>query len=228
MSGLAGFVIGFLCSAPFAAPYIAVGFSHGNMARGMGKFLLIVLSAAVVCAAVGLKAGASIGARWERRHRQHRRVQPESREDEARAPVPAGPPVTSPTRARDWSIRYDGARVDARAFAMLAQRVWPRDYAEERIAEALERTVNIGAWDGEQLVGSVRVLTDGYLFATVPEILVDPDYRRRGIGRELMQRALRVSPRRTLFLGAQIESTRFFESLGAVRGPVGFTLKATE
>jgi GNAT superfamily N-acetyltransferase len=39
-------------------------------------------------------------------------------------------------------------------------------------------------------VGCVRVLTDGYFFATIPEILVLPVYRRRGIGWELMWRAV--------------------------------------
>jgi len=32
---------------------------------------------------------------------------------------------------------------------------------------ALTRTTNIGAWDDQRLVGAVRVLTDGYFFATV-------------------------------------------------------------
>jgi len=59
----------------------------------------------------------------------------------------------------------------------------------EPATTALTRTTNIGAWDNDRLVGAVRVLTDGYFVATVPEILVDPDYQRRGIGRELMSRA---------------------------------------
>src|SRR5215510_3357501 len=56
----------------------------------------------------------------------------------------------------------------------LAQRVWPRPYARDEAAAALTRTINVGAWDGDRLVGSVRVLTDGYFFATIPEVLVDP------------------------------------------------------
>jgi ribosomal protein S18 acetylase RimI-like enzyme len=44
----------------------------------------------------------------------------------------------------------------------------------------------------------VRVLSDGYFFSTVPEVIVDPEYRRRGIGRELMRRALEVAPSRAL------------------------------
>src|SRR5262249_34964557 len=85
-------------------------------------------------------------------------------------------------------------------FLSLANRVWPRDYDVVRAADAIARTINIGAWDGGRLVGAVRVLSDGYLFSTVPEILVDPQYLRR---------------------------VRFFERIGCTRGPVGFVLRKT-
>lgn len=107
-------------------------------------------------------------------------------------------------------------------FLALARRVWPREYDEAPAKEALQRTMNIGAWDGGRLVGAVRVLTDGYFFATIPEILVDPEYQRRGIGRELMHRAVALAPRNKLFFGAQPQSVGFFERLGCARGPVGF------
>ena len=64
----------------------------------------------------------------------------------------------------------------ARDFLALAQRVWPRAYELEAAAAALTRTVNLGAWSQGTLVGSVRLLTDGYFYATIPEILVAPEY----------------------------------------------------
>ena len=116
--------------------------------------------------------------------------------------------------------------VAADQFLALAQAVWPRDwYDPSTISLALERTTNMGAFDGQRLVGCVRALTDGYLFATVPELLVHPDYQRQGIGRELMRRAVSAAPRQGLFLGAQPQSVAFFERIGAVRGPVGFVLR---
>src|SRR5690349_8201797 len=106
-------------------------------------------------------------------------------------------------------IRLDDTGFSAEAFLTLAQRVWPRDYDRERTKAALTKTSNIGAWDADQLVGAVRVLTDGYFFACVSEILVDPAYQRRGLGRALMTRALEIAPRGKLFLGAQPQSVGF-------------------
>lgn len=114
----------------------------------------------------------------------------------------------------------------AEEFIALANRVWPGNYDLAHTREALARTSNIGAWNGSRLVGSVRVLTDGYLFATVPEILVDPDYQRRGIGRELMRLAVENSSRGALFFGAQPQSVGFFERIGCTPGPVGFVMRA--
>jgi ribosomal protein S18 acetylase RimI-like enzyme len=123
-------------------------------------------------------------------------------------------------------IRYSDG-FSAAAFLGLAREVWPRDYDESAVASSLGVTTNIGAWDGDALVGSVRVLTDGHLFATVPELLVDPGYRRRGIGRELMSRAVAVAPRGKLFFGAQPESVGFFKHIGATPGPSGFEFKTS-
>lgn len=71
-------------------------------------------------------------------------------------------------------------------------------------------------------MGSVRVLSDGYLFNAVAEVLVDPEFRRRGIGRALMHRALALAPGGRLFFGAQPGNELFFEQCGFRRGPVGF------
>jgi len=104
------------------------------------------------------------------------------------------------------------------AFLALARRVWPRDYDMARTAVALTKTINIGAWLGGRLVGSVRVLSDGYFFNTVPEVIVDPDYQRQGIGRELMHRAVDLAPGGRLFFGARPGNERFFERSGFQRG----------
>jgi GNAT superfamily N-acetyltransferase len=108
------------------------------------------------------------------------------------------------------------------AFIGLAKRIWDRDYDVAQTEAALKSTINVGAWSGDRLVGSVRVLSDGYFFSTVPEVMVDPEFRRQGVGKELMRRALALAPGGVLYLGAQPGQEWFFEQAGFRRGPTGY------
>src|SRR5688572_26781530 len=101
----------------------------------------------------------------------------------------------------------------AHDFLALARRIWPRHYDSDKTTAALRRTINITARFNGQLIGAVRVLTDGYFFGTIPEILVDPSHQRHGIGSRLMQLAWERSPT-SLFFGAQPGNEPFFEKLG--------------
>lgn len=114
--------------------------------------------------------------------------------------------------------------LDAQEFIELAQRVWPRAYDLERTQEALRKTINVTARHNGALVGCVRVLSDGYYFGTVPEIMVHPEVRGQGIGRRLMTMAWDHSPT-SLFFGARAGNEGFFEKLGFQRGMTSFARK---
>ena len=117
------------------------------------------------------------------------------------------------------SIRYAGTEVKltASSFLGLVQKVWPGDYRPERVQEALAKTQNFTAWEGGSLVGCVRLLSDGYFFSTITEILVDPSYQRMGVGAHLMEMAWKASPG-SLSFGVQPGNEAFFKKLGFSRG----------
>src|SRR5574341_1232765 len=46
------------------------------------------------------------------------------------------------------------------------------------------------AYDGEQLVGFGRVLTDGVLHAMIYDMIVHTDYQGHGIGTQILQRLI--------------------------------------
>ena len=118
--------------------------------------------------------------------------------------------------------RIGEAALQVEPFIALAKRIWQREYDAAKTTAALKSTINIGAWSGDRLVGSVRVLSDGYFYSTVPEVMVDPEFRKHGIGAELMKRALEAAPGGVLFLGAQPGNETFFERAGFRRGPTGY------
>ncbi|MEL6194940.1 MAG: GNAT family N-acetyltransferase [Bacteroidota bacterium] len=111
------------------------------------------------------------------------------------------------------TYRIDDSSLNEKDFLQLVMAVWPGTYDMQKLQLALENTINFTAWDGEVLVGCARLLTDGYLFSTLTEILVRPDYQGKGIGRVLMEMVYEASPS-TLSFGVQPQNEAFFEKLG--------------
>ena len=69
--------------------------------------------------------------------------------------------------------------LDAVVFIPFANKIWPGDYDLDKTQTALSKTQNITAYDGKTLVGVLRILTDGYFFGTITELLVHPEYQNR-------------------------------------------------
>ena len=98
------------------------------------------------------------------------------------------------------------------------------DYDAARTQEALHRTPNLTAYDGGQLVGCLRILTDGCYFGTITELLVLPAYQGRGIGSTLLRLAREHTPTQ-LYFGAQPGAEAFYEKNGCRRGLPAYTIE---
>ena len=77
--------------------------------------------------------------------------------------------------------KVDDRQLDAALFIPFANQVWPGEYDEDKTQHALSRTMNITAYDGKALVGCLRILSDGYYFGTITELLVLPAYQGRDV-----------------------------------------------
>ena len=119
--------------------------------------------------------------------------------------------------------RVDDRALSAAQFLAFVQQVWPGDYDAARTQEALRRTLNLTAYDGGQLVGCLRILSDGYYFGTITELLVLPAYWRRGIGSQLLRLARENAPT-LLYFGAQPGLEPFYERNGCRRSLQSYEL----
>lgn len=86
---------------------------------------------------------------------------------------------------------YSERPISAQAVRQLYDAVdwWP-DRTIKQIEAVLEHDVAVGAWDGDRLVGFARALSDGHFRAYIEDVMVHPDYRRRGIADRMLQRLL--------------------------------------
>lgn len=226
MSAFFGFLLGFLGSAPIAWPYLQVGFQTAEIVKGFAWFIGITFGAGVVLGVAGLGVGRALGWLWENSHRVVRRAKGQEFALAAapRSHVPYDPPrraATVPSAASSSNIRYAvGVAAEAFAELMISSRVVAPDLG--RLQQAMTQTTNIGAWDGARLVGALRVLSDGYEWTVVTDIIVDPGYRRRGIGKELMQRAAAGAAGKFAVARIPPGTEGFFRALDALPDYDGF------
>ena len=120
--------------------------------------------------------------------------------------------------------RADDRELQATIFIEFVNQVWPGNYDMERTQDALSKTINITAYDGERLVGCLRILTDGCYFGTITELLVLPEYQRRGIGSRLLQLARDSAPT-MLYFGAQPGVEAFYEKNGCEKGLQSYVIR---
>lgn len=112
--------------------------------------------------------------------------------------------------------KIDDQKLKASVFIPFVNRIWPGDYDMGKTQSALSKTLNITAYDGETLVGCLRILSDGYYFGTITELLILPEYQRQGIGSELLRLAGEHTPS-LLYFGAQPGLEPFYEKNGCQR-----------
>lgn len=118
----------------------------------------------------------------------------------------------------------DDKQLDASVFLSFVNRIWPGSYDAQRTQNALSKTLNITAYDGAKLVGCLRILSDGYYFGTITELLVLPEYQNRGIGSSLLQLAKANTPT-MLYFGSQPGVEGFYEKNGCRKGMQSFIIE---
>lgn len=80
----------------------------------------------------------------------------------------------------------------------------------------------LGAWEGDILTGLVRAVGDGVSVLYGQDLLVRPEYQRRGIDRRLLEAMLDAYPhvrQRLLMTDGTPQTLAFYRALGFV--PVG-------
>lgn len=115
----------------------------------------------------------------------------------------------------------------AAAFIAFANQIWQGDYDPEKTTAALSKTQNITAYDGDKLVGCLRILSDGYFFGTITELLVLPNYQKQGIGSKLLELARKHAPS-LLYFGAQPGLESFYEKNGCQKSLQSYIIKKPE
>ena len=114
---------------------------------------------------------------------------------------------------------------EAAYFELFETTGWNRDYQANR--DEFYRVLNdswyvLSAYDKKRLVGLGRILSDGLLHAVIFDVIVHPDYKGCGIGREIMRRLVnkcKAHKIRDIQLFCAKGKVGFYEKCGFIKRP---------
>lgn len=87
----------------------------------------------------------------------------------------------------DIEISDDPGRLHpAAVLQLLKDAYWAQGRSLETQQTALANSLNFGVYQNERLIGHARVVTDGATFAWLCDVIIDPEFRGRGLGKQLV------------------------------------------
>lgn len=90
----------------------------------------------------------------------------------------------------------------------------PHDRPDEALAAWQQSWPTLVAMEGERVTGFVRGITDGEITMYIAELLVEPDYQGKGIGRLLLDACHALFPHTRLDLISTEEAIPFYKAIG--------------
>lgn len=123
---------------------------------------------------------------------------------------------------------YMDKKVDFNKLIVLFNQVGWNDKTEDtsRLRTMVESSqIVVTAWDKEEMVGFARCTTDYVFNAQINNVVVDANYRGKGIGKELINKIVDTSKQVTYILRGDIENERFYKEIGFEDAPLSLVYK---
>ncbi len=115
----------------------------------------------------------------------------------------------------EWTNRYN--ELTAEEFISLWESVWGQGPTIEQTELAMKHTLfRISVWDRDRIVGMARMIGDLGLDYYIKDVVVRPEYQRKGIGRMMIQELLKFIEENG------VSGTEIFVELCAVPDKVPF------
>lgn len=116
-------------------------------------------------------------------------------------------------------IQLDDQIQEDEVLALYNANEWSSAQKPEQLLPALRNSHSlVTARDNGRLIGIANAISDGHLVVYYPHMLIHPDYHRRGVGRQMMQK---IQTRYTHFhqqmLVADGDALDFYSALGFER-----------
>jgi ribosomal protein S18 acetylase RimI-like enzyme len=115
------------------------------------------------------------------------------------------------------SLRFsnDVSEIDWDALVVVFKRAPLGERTAEKLRAAfLNSSIRCFVWQADQLIGAGRAITDGVTYAAIFDVVLLPEFQRKGIGSQIMDRLAIASKAPNIILHASPGKEGFYRKLG--------------
>lgn len=115
------------------------------------------------------------------------------------------------------SIRLsdDCSEVDWDALALVFKRASLGERTPEKLRDAFTNSsVRCFVWNAGQLIGAGRAITDGVTYAAIFDVVLLPEFQKKGIGAQIMEHLAAAAKAPNIILHAVPGKEDFYRKLG--------------
>jgi N-acetylglutamate synthase-like GNAT family acetyltransferase len=82
----------------------------------------------------------------------------------------------------------------------------------------------VTAWSNGKIVGCGRMLSDGEMYSGIFDVVIDPEFQKQGLGRQIMERLIQKAPQTCIHLTSTFGNEDFYKKLGFKKHKTAFAL----
>lgn len=83
------------------------------------------------------------------------------------------------------------------------------------ISDAFQASFAVStAWIGDRLIACGRMISDGQMYSGIFDVVVDPEFQKKGLGRQIMQRLIGKAPHTCIHLTSTFGNETFYQKIG--------------
>ncbi len=123
----------------------------------------------------------------------------------------------------DYRFGFDGQWIDS--IIALHNRTdlqRPLEMKDRLIRAYSSRFAVVTCWVGSELIGFGTMISDGEMYSSIFDVVVDPIYQGKGIGREIMKKLMSKAPNTFFHLTSTFGNEQFYQKVGFKRHKTAF------
>lgn len=77
-------------------------------------------------------------------------------------------------------------------------------------------------WNGEDLVGFGTIVSDGEMYSSIYDVVIDPEFQKKGIGRAIIEKLIETAPDTCIHLTSTFGNEEFYQRVGFKKHKTAF------